>query len=246
MQTSLRAASEAWAAAGASNGTPSEDGLLTDALTLVDWALNVVKVPPNRIVLFGQSLGTAVTLALMHRLAAKLEPTLFAGTVLVAPFADVEMLTASYCVAGIIPILSPLARFPTLLAFFNTFIISKWDSKYKIAEYVKRCEELATASDGTYHITIIHAEDDYDIPWSHSERIYWHAVNASVPGGISFDALGLDKIATRRELGSGGWTAEHRSNKGILRQHVLKHGLHDRVMGYPVVTLAIQKAFEMQ
>lgn len=36
--------------------------------------------------------------------------------VLVAPFANVELLTATYRVGGVIPLLSPLARFPRLHA----------------------------------------------------------------------------------------------------------------------------------
>jgi abhydrolase domain-containing protein 12 len=41
-----------------------------------------------------------------------------------------------------------------------------------------------------YHITLIQTEDDYDNPWSHSEQLFWHAANASLPNGISYDEAG--------------------------------------------------------
>lgn len=38
---------------GRSTGTPSEHGLLLDALSVVDWATNVAGIPPSRILIFG-------------------------------------------------------------------------------------------------------------------------------------------------------------------------------------------------
>ncbi len=40
-------------------------------------------------------------------------------------FADVELLTATYRLAGTIPILGPVACFPGLLAYLNTFILQQ-------------------------------------------------------------------------------------------------------------------------
>ncbi|KAK5215323.1 hypothetical protein LTR96_011555 [Exophiala xenobiotica] len=66
---------------GHSTGTPIEQGLLTDALTLATFAMGSVGLPPDRIVIFGQSLGTAVALELAHHLALQPRPVLFAGIV---------------------------------------------------------------------------------------------------------------------------------------------------------------------
>ncbi|KAK4173038.1 hypothetical protein QBC36DRAFT_360959 [Triangularia setosa] len=57
--------------------------------------------------------------------------------------ADVELLMATYRVAGTIPLLGPLAPFPRLLAFFSNFIVSKWPSKDNIAAFVSQCEEMS-------------------------------------------------------------------------------------------------------
>ena len=230
---------------GSSSGSPSEQGLLTDAITLTEWAMNEAGIPPSRIVIFGQSLGTAVGISLAHHFALRPDPILFAGMVFAAPFASVELLTSTYRIAGTIPLLGPLAPFPRLLAFFNTFIISKWPSKDKLAAFVRTCENMATQKPN-YHITIIHAEDDYDIPWSHSDQLFWHAVNAARPDGISFEELEQEKEQTKTVLGAAGWVAEHKTAKGVIREEIVKWGLHDKIMSFPIVSLAVLRAFKSQ
>ncbi|KAI7188662.1 alpha/beta-hydrolase [Hortaea werneckii] len=48
---------------GHSTGSPTERGLVIDGIALVEWVLNVAEIPPERIVIVGQSLGTAVASA---------------------------------------------------------------------------------------------------------------------------------------------------------------------------------------
>ncbi|KAF2251458.1 alpha/beta-hydrolase [Trematosphaeria pertusa] len=231
---------------GTSTGWPSEAGLLTDALTLVNFALETAAVPPERIVLFAQSLGTAVTLSLAHKLALQSPTTLFAGMVLVAPMADVELLTETYKVAGTIPLLSPIALFPKLLALLNRFIISKWPSKDKLAAMIRHLDSMVLEKHkAKYDITLIHAEDDYDIPWIHSDVLFWHAVNAmeEPKAALAFEELEEVKKEKRVALGAGGWEIEWRGKSGAVREQVVKHGLHDRIMSYPVVSLAVARAF---
>lgn len=234
---------------GSSTGWPSEAGLLTDALTLANFAMNTAGIAPERIVIFAQSLGTAVSISLAHHLALQSPPTLFAGMVLVAPFVDVELLTETYRVAGTIPLLSPVAYFPKALAFFNRFIMSQWPSKDKLAALSRHCEHLKLAPRGSkYDVTLIHAEDDYDIPWIHSEIVFWHAVNATrdPEDSLSFKDLESEKERQKSALGAGGWEMEWKGRGGVVREQIVKHGLHDRIMSYPVVSLAIARAFHSQ
>lgn len=73
---------------GGSTGKPSEDGLMRDARAAYDFA--AARVPANRLVLFGESIGTAVTVAL-----ASERPS--AGVILDAPFTStVELGAAAY------------------------------------------------------------------------------------------------------------------------------------------------------
>lgn len=234
---------------GTSSGWPSEAGLLTDALTLVDFAVQTAGIPPERIVLFAQSIGTAVALSLTHHLATQSPPILFAGTVLVAPFADVASLTKTYKVAGTIPLLSPVAFFPKLLALLNSFIISKWPSQEELASLVRHLDSLKLENrKSKYDITLIHAEDDYDIPTVHSDVLFWHGVNATLESGshMTYETLEQKKLQDRVPLGAGGWEFDWRGKGGIIREQIVKHGLHDRIMSYPVVSLAVARAFDNQ
>lgn len=225
---------------GRSRGTPSEQGLCLDAIAVVDWATEVAGIPPSRILIFSQSLGTAVSLAVSEHFALKSPPKVFAGAILVAPFVDVATLVATYRVAGSIPILSPLARFPLLFNYLSTFIQDKWLSKDRIAQYI-----LANEANGEkYRLTVIHAEDDYDIPSHHTEVIFWHAVNATVPQGITYEQLEEVKYKSKMDLGAAGSVMEWRTKNGVIREEILKTGLHDVVMGNPVITMAVMRIFE--
>ena len=225
---------------GRSPGTPSERGLYLDAIAVVEWAINIAGIPPPRIVIFAQSLGTAVSLAVMEHFAVQSPPVVFAGTVLVAPFADVATLVATYRIAGSIPILSPLSRFPSLFKYFSTFIQDKWSSTERIAGYIRTNE----ANNKRYRLTLIHAEDDYDIPWHHTEIVFWHAVNAMAPQELSYDELEEIKHDSKTDLGAAGSVMEWRTENGVVREEILKTGLHDVVMGNPVITIAVMRIID--
>lgn len=225
---------------GRSPGTPSERGLCLDAIAVVDWVTNVARIPPSRILIFSQSIGTAVSLAVSEHFALQSPPVVFAGTILVAPFVDVATLVATYRIAGSIPLLSPLARFPLLFDYLGTFIRDKWLSKDRIAGYIRANE----ANGEKYKLTLIHAEDDWDIPSHHTEVVFWHAVNATVARGISYDELEEVKFKSRTDLGAAGSVMEWRTKNGVIREEILKTGLHDVVMGNAVITMAVMRIFE--
>lgn len=222
---------------GRSPGTPSERGLCLDAIAVVEWAIEVAGIPPSRILIFSQSLGTAVTLAVSEHYALQSPPIVFAGAILVAPFVDVATLVATYRIAGSIPLLSPLARFPLLFNYLNTFIKDKWLSKDRIATYIRANE----ANGEKYRLTMIHAVDDYDIPSHHTEAVYWHAINAAVPRGITYDELEEAKLESRKFLGAAGTVMEWRTQVGVIREEILQTGLHDVVMGNPVISIAVMR-----
>ena len=224
---------------GRSRGTPSERGLCLDAIAVVEWATKVAGLPPSRILIFSQSLGTAVNLAVSEHFALQSPPITFAGTILVAPFVDVATLVATYRVAGSIPLLAPLARFPLLFDYLSTFIKDKWLSRDRIANYVRKNE----SNRKKYQLTLIHAEDDYDIPSHHTQTVFWHAVNATVPKGISYDELEEEKYKSKQELGAAGTVMEWRTDNGVIREEILKTGLHDVVMGNPIISLAVMRMF---
>ena len=52
---------------GHSTGSPTEAGLIIDGVTLVSWIISVTNIPRERIVILGQSLGTAVSAAVARK-----------------------------------------------------------------------------------------------------------------------------------------------------------------------------------
>lgn len=224
---------------GESSGTPSEAGLITDALTIVDWALHTAGFKSEQIVIFGQSLGSAVALALVHELAKQETPIDFAGLVITSSFSDVAQLTATYRIGGVIPVLSPVARLAPLFEFFTSRLTSKWDNMQRIGEFVKVAER--------FDVTLIHAEDDCDIPMEHSVRLFRRAVCEAEGKAVveENDEALLGRIEERREtLGESGFTVLWETDRGDIRLEIPKYGVHDRLMSYPVTSLAVSRAFE--
>lgn len=225
---------------GRTPGVPTENGLIEDAVAVVEWALNVAKIPPSRILIFGQSLGTAVNMAVAERFALRDDPVIFAGHIMIAPFVDVPTLVTTYKIAGTVPILSPVAQYPLLFNFLSSQIRETWSTKTRIANYVRRSEE----SRNKYRITLIHAEDDTDIPWQHTPTLFSHAVNATSPGGIEDGQVRSWKLEEGDDIGAAGHVAHWRTQQGVISEYLLRYGLHDVVMGSPTVTLAAMDIFD--
>ena len=221
---------------GRSHGTPSENGLCLDAISVVKWAIIEAGISLSRIIIFGQSLGTAVSLAVLEHFALQSPPVVFAGAILVAPFIDVATLVATYRVAGSIPILSPLAKFPLLFNYLTTFLKDGWSSKDRIANN--------EANRVKYQLTLIHAEDDFDIPSHHTEVLFWHAVNATRFLGMTREEFEDQRSKLKKDLGAAGSVIEYRTEYGVIREEVLKTGLHDVIMGNPVITIAVMCMFQ--
>ncbi|CZT52368.1 uncharacterized protein RSE6_13700 [Rhynchosporium secalis] len=202
-------------------------GLINDALAVIEWATTVAGISPSKII-FAQSMGTASP------------PVVFAGTILVAPFVDVGTLVSTYKIAGTIPLLTPIARFPSAFAYLRSLISDKWLSKDRIAGYVTANE----ANGESYKLTIMHAEDDWDIPYHHSQLLFWHAVNATASQELSYEDLEVQKYKAKVNLGAAGSVMEWQTEVGIIREEILQTGLHDVIMGYPVITMAVMRMFE--
>ncbi|RMZ69610.1 abhydrolase domain-containing 12 [Pyrenophora seminiperda CCB06] len=232
---------------GESSGWPSEAGVLTDALEVFRFTTETAGISAERIVAFGQSMGTAVAISLAHHLAMQSPPVLLAGVVLVAPFVDVESLTRTYKVANTLPLLSPLAVCPPVMALLNRFIVTKFPSKELLPALIRRLEatKMSGQKKRKYDISLIHAMDDIDIPFSHSDVLFWLAVNAILEPNAAktFEELENIKAEEKTPLGAGGWEMEWKGEGGVVREQIAQHGFHDRIMSYPVVSLAISKAF---
>lgn len=134
---------------GKSGGEPSETGLRNDAEAVVDWALNVARIAPDRIVLLGHSLGTAVATAVAVQYAEMgIE---CAGIILCAAFTNAGNAFASYSIAGVIPVLAPVKLIPAVQRWFSRQMQDTWQLQVDVLtrklvgdRYIESCECAAS------------------------------------------------------------------------------------------------------
>ncbi|TVY55881.1 Monoacylglycerol lipase ABHD12 [Lachnellula suecica] len=221
---------------GHSTGFPTEAGIITDGVAAVEWALQVVKIPSDRIVILGQSLGTAVTSAVVEHYAIK--GVNFAGVVLVAGFTSLAELLPGYSIGGYLPVLSPLKSTPALLDLFSSQLVDKWPSAIRLANFVRLSKRV--------RLFLIHAKDDYEIPWSHAEGLFIAAANATTDEGMDLELLQKMKARNTVDMGDGSFISTWKSgNNKIIREQVVAYGHHSRVLTYATVSLAALKAFDL-
>ncbi len=121
---------------GKSSGEPSEAGLRKDAEAVVDWALNVAKIEPNRITLLGHSLGTAVSAAVALQYAEL--GVEFAGIILCAAFTNAGNAFASYSIGGVIPVLAPVKMIPAFQNWFSRRMQDTWRTDLALAALTRK------------------------------------------------------------------------------------------------------------
>lgn len=221
------------------------------------WALEVAHIPSERIILLGQSLGTAVTTAVAEHFVLESQ-TEFAGVILVAGFSDIPTLMLTYSAGGIVPLLSALRPYPPLQRFFARRIEDTWQTAVRLGNFVRYSENV--------NLILIHATNDYDIPWKHSDALFYAAANATSKVGMTMRQI--DGVKDTVNLGNGGWVNSwnaggqgHNRHKRI-RQEIVMHGGeystpfpsllwltrftgHNRIVTYPVVAKAVLRVFDL-
>ncbi|KAL8727507.1 MAG: hypothetical protein Q9181_005693 [Wetmoreana brouardii] len=199
---------------GYSTGSPDEQGLIADGIASVQWAMNVAQIPPHRIALVGQSLGTAVAVAVAEHFA-RVSQIQFAGIVLVAAFSDMPTLLLTYSIKGFLPILSPLRPYPSLQRFFSRFLQDKWHTSARIASLVRTSQNV--------NLHLIHSKDDFEISWKHSETLFNAAANATSRSGMSMKQI--DGVKFSQNLHDGGciesWNA---GGTKRISKHIVRYG----------------------
>lgn len=203
---------------GYSTGSPSEEGLIIDGITLVDWALHVAGIPSERIVIVGQSLGTAVATAVVEYYTEQSHVE-FAGVVLVAAFSKIPELMLTYAAGSIVPILSPLRIFPKLQRYIAHRARDTWNTEARLGNIIRQ--------KGDFNLVLIHAINDYDIQWTHSDTLFHAAANATSEVGLNIDQI--DNIKHHTDLGRQGWTNSWPATTGqngvkSIRQIILRDG----------------------
>jgi len=222
---------------GRSTGSPTEKGLILDAVTTVNWAISVAGVSPERIgmssdrpepgladfgpVLLGHSIGTAVTAAVAEHFAK--EGVDFAGVVLVAGFSSLPTMLSGYSIAGYVPILAPFRVSPWLLHHLMRFVVDKWLSADRLRDTVT----MVKARNGTLNLHLVHAWNDRDIPYYEDDKLFAAAINGLTTErdpGISEEDLKAEKAARTVHRGNRSFTTTWKDEKITIRQELFPHG----------------------
>ncbi|KAK7544306.1 Alpha/Beta hydrolase protein [Phyllosticta citribraziliensis] len=265
---------------GHSTGSPSEAGLITDGAALVAFALETLRIPPARIVILGQSLGTAVATAvglqftapeaglallpqrgqdddfgdaLKERLRA-LSPVAsgahFAGVVLAAPFTSLPVLVDTYRIFGIVPILSPMRQYPRIQNWLRSHIVDEWNTQGRIEALVRESATNADDKNGRQgkaglHLHIVHAKNDFEIPWKHGQQLWETASEKLIEVGGGEQAVKVVERRLEADEGRSGVMRRVADGSGNdVRLDLVPYGGHNRVVTFATVTLAVQRAFD--
>jgi abhydrolase domain-containing protein 12 len=189
--------------------------VIIDGVATVNWAMEVAKVPSDRIVILGQSLGTAVTAGVVEHFAER--GIGFAGVVLVAGFTNLPNLLTSYSIGGWVPLLSPLRPYPVLQKLFASYVVDKWYSAERLSNIVRLSKRL--------RLFIIHSKDDFEIPWTQSEGLFAVAANATTDGGMDLELLKKMKARTTVDMGDGAFISTWKSGGDtIIREEIVAYG----------------------
>jgi pimeloyl-ACP methyl ester carboxylesterase len=210
---------------GKSTGTPTEEGILNDAKSVVEWALHVAGIAPDRILLLGHSLGTAIAAGVAHHYITSDTETEFAGLILCAAFTNCGRAFSSYSIAGIFPLLAPIRLVPTLQDWFSRRMRDTWLTDERLMSLVRESSK--------FRLVLVHAIDDTTMPWDQTEELFKAALRA-VDEGSYVEQSGEEGTPTRHralkksskiiDLGEAGRQEIWQSDNLSISKLIAKHG----------------------
>jgi abhydrolase domain-containing protein 12 len=140
---------------GDSSGVPTEDGVVADAYFTYKWLRK--RSGNSKIFIWGHSLGTGITTKLAKKLCDEGDHP--SGIVLEAPFNNIQEAAKHY------PLLFPYRMLP----WFEWVFV---DGIREHGLYFSSDENILSV---TPHIMILHAEDDYVVPFDLGKKLYHRA-----------------------------------------------------------------------
>jgi abhydrolase domain-containing protein 12 len=109
----------------------------------------------------------------------------------------------------------------------SKYILDTWPSGLRLNAYVSAAAAaVSSGNNGAGNVHILHARDDQDIAFAQSEKLFAMAVGREVEAL----ALGAREVVEEGKVG--------------VRVEMLEFGMHNRVVTYAPVGLAVMRAFE--
>lgn len=170
----------------------------------------------------------------------------FAGIVLAAPFTSLPLLVDTYRILGIIPVLSPLRQYPRVQNWLRSTIVDLWDTQSRIEALVR---EAGVAVKGKVknglRLHIVHAKNDWDIPFAHGQRLWEVASEKMVEVGGGSEAVQVMERRVEADEGRYGMVRRVADGSGNeVRMDLVPYGGHNRLVTFATVALAVQRAFD--
>ncbi|KAI1977186.1 hypothetical protein LOZ53_001719 [Ophidiomyces ophidiicola] len=234
---------------GISTGTPTEEGLITDALSVVRYLNSPpLSIPLSRIAVTGQSLGTAVAAGVAERLTFDGAPSTetLAGILLIAPFSNIGQLLESYCFMGVLPpLLSPLLGYPQFKRYVLNHIVDSWDTAARLARLTgvsPRSDSDAKQNNKNIKISILHANNDPDIPWREGKQAWEAAIGRDKARqlGIMLQDLQSSDNITEVKI----WERRVGSGTKRVKWEKVKYGGHNEIGNMGPAAVAVMDLFE--
>ncbi|KKZ63134.1 hypothetical protein EMCG_02511 [[Emmonsia] crescens] len=241
---------------GISTGSPTEDGLITDALTVINYLTSPpLSIHPSRIVVAGQSLGTAVAAGVAERYTfgdPSSVPDPLAGVIVFAPFSNVRTVIDSYSPGGIFPpMLSALMAYPKLQNYVLSHLVDTWESASRFARLTGVNPQPSDADSAhanqEFDLTVVHAVNDFEIPWRNGQILYEAAIggpHAHVLGNYVQEYVSDDEVVQvkvwEKEINTK--SAEKRVKR--VRWERVRYGGHNEVAATTAATVSIMRIFD--
>jgi abhydrolase domain-containing protein 12 len=213
---------------GRSTGHPTEAGLVTDALSILNWAMTTAKIPPENIVLVSQSLGTALATAAIELHANQTPPIEFGGLITCAAFTNAAEVFVNYSLFGTLPLLAPLRYLPSLRRWLTRRMTDSWNTEDRLQSLVAKTKQL--------RLTMMHATSDEVIPCKMLSTLSDRVVDILRDHGID--------DSTEADLGDGGSVHEWKAGERLFRKVLLHHGGHNTIMKWAPVALEVARIFK--
>jgi abhydrolase domain-containing protein 12 len=189
---------------GDSSGHPTVEGVGRDARAGFDYLVQG-GAKPEDILIVGHSLGTAVAGLLASELGR--ENVHYRGVVLMSPFSSIRTLLDQYYLLGCLPLFKPLAKIPLMPRFIS------WSLRHGF-------DTLSLVPEITSDVLIAHAEDDWDIPHTHSSTLF----DAFLDQGAATKSNST--VSTTRITGYGTFSQAKVGNRNVALLKT-EYGGHD-------------------
>ncbi|OAX84182.1 hypothetical protein ACJ72_01457 [Emergomyces africanus] len=225
---------------GISTGSPTEDGLITDALTVINYLTSPpLSIHPSRIVIAGQSLGTAVAAGVAERYTfgdASSVPDPLAGVIRGRNLASNAL---------------ALMPYPKFQNYILSHLVDTWESASRFARLTGVKAHAGDADSAhanqDFDLTVVHAANDFEIPWRNGKILFETAIggsNAHALGNYVHEYVSDDEVVQVKVWEKEISTTSGEKKMKRVRWERVRYGGHNEVAAASAATVAIMRIFE--